>query len=217
MCAHRVLDLAELHTQPLSPVTLLSSSSSSSVSLSSRNLPFSWSNVLSPSVSLDSGLASLRALVGRLSSATDAKLVSLVRDKHRFEAHCRLLKRYLLLGQGDFIQHLLQALWEELNKDATQVHKHALKGLLDQAVRVSHVSDEDEVLERLDIRLLPATRGDTGRRALLRRSANMSACVQAGKFSLWTCTRGPRSTLCSLRKPCACTSASSISCGGSSG
>eukprot|EP00948_MAST-09A_sp_MAST-9A-sp1_P003801 g3801.t1 len=49
--------------------------------------------------------------------------------------HLQALKRYLLLGQGDFIQTLMEELYEELDKPANQIFRHNLLGHLESAIR----------------------------------------------------------------------------------
>jgi len=38
------------------------------------------------------------------------------------------MRRYLLLGQGDFIQQLMDLLVEELSKEAKSLYSHHLNG-----------------------------------------------------------------------------------------
>jgi gamma-tubulin complex component 3 len=38
---------------------------------------------------------------------TSNRLLALLKDKYKLMDHLRALKRYLLLGQGDFIQYLM--------------------------------------------------------------------------------------------------------------
>lgn len=39
-------------------------------------------------------------------------------QKHKFFDHCQAIRKYLLLGQGDFIQYLMDLVSMELNKPA---------------------------------------------------------------------------------------------------
>lgn len=73
------------------------------------------------------------------------------------------IRRYLLLGQGDFTQYLMDMLKKELARPARQLHRHALRVILDQAVRASNAQYQDpEIIKRLDVRLLEASSGDNG-------------------------------------------------------
>lgn len=73
------------------------------------------------------------------------------------------MRRYLLLGQGDFIRHLMDLLKPELARPATTLYQHNLTGILETAVRATNAQyDNAEILKRLDVRLLEVSPGDTG-------------------------------------------------------
>lgn len=77
--------------------------------------------------------------------------------------HMQAIKRYLLLGQGEFIHNLMEMLYDELSKPAVSVHKHNLISLLESAVRASNVQYlPAEVNLRLNIKMLEAAQNDTG-------------------------------------------------------
>jgi gamma-tubulin complex component 3 len=42
---------------------------------------------------------------------TSKQLLRLLLDKYELMDHLHAIKRYLLLGQGDFVQHLMDNLW----------------------------------------------------------------------------------------------------------
>lgn len=68
-----------------------------------------------------------------------------------------------MLGQGDFIQNLMDLLVNELKKPAGQLYKYALLGILETAVRASNAYYNDsQFLDRLDVKLLEASPGDNG-------------------------------------------------------
>ena len=54
--------------------------------------------------------------------------MQVLHDKYRFLDHCLAIKRYLLLGQGDFMQALMDGVGEELNKSSADVSKFQLTG-----------------------------------------------------------------------------------------
>ena len=73
------------------------------------------------------------------------------------------IRRYLLLGQGDFTQYLMDILKPQLARPAHQLHRHALRVILDQAIRAtSSAKQAPEIMKRLDVRLLEASSGDNG-------------------------------------------------------
>jgi gamma-tubulin complex component 3 len=51
----------------------------------------------------------LEALVEQAAEAVNKHLMKILFDKYKFFEHCLAIKRYLLLGQGDFIQALMDA------------------------------------------------------------------------------------------------------------
>lgn len=67
------------------------------------------------------------------------------------------------MGQGDFMQYLMDLLAEELGEPASKIYRHTLMGFLETAIRSSNAQYHDnEFLHRLDIKLLEASPGDRG-------------------------------------------------------
>ena len=84
------------------------------------------------------------------------------------------MRRYLLLGQGDFVQHLMDLLQyassllqppvhllslslcsTELSKPASSLYLHNLTAVLESAVRATNAQyDDQDVLNRLDVKML---------------------------------------------------------------
>ena len=107
--------------------------------------------------------ARLEAAIAGLATTTNRRLVQVLMEKFRLLEHLRALKRYLLLGQGDFIAHLMDVLAPELSKPGSSLHRHNLVGVLDAALRSSNAQFEDQgILEQLDFRLLEPSPGETG-------------------------------------------------------
>ena len=105
----------------------------------------------------------LMRTVDRALSATNARLLELIFKKYKLVTHLSAIKRYLLLGQGDFAQHLMDALQPELSKRASRLFRHALLAHVDGAIRSSNAQfDTPEVLERIDVKILRASPGDDG-------------------------------------------------------
>lgn len=63
--------------------------------------------------------------------------------RYRFREHCLAIKQYLLLGQGDFIQYLMDLIGPDLSQPAGLVSKFKLAGLLEAAVRASNAQYDD--------------------------------------------------------------------------
>ncbi|CAO3613996.1 unnamed protein product [Mucor hiemalis] len=94
---------------------------------------------------------------------TSKALLNSLKSKYKLMDHLKAMKRYLLLGQGDFIQYLMDVLGDNLNKPATTLFRHNLTGILETAVRSSNAQyDDPEILNRLDVRLLEIQKDDLG-------------------------------------------------------
>ncbi|ETV97580.1 hypothetical protein H310_09480 [Aphanomyces invadans] len=94
---------------------------------------------------------------------TNNYVTQLLLNKHQLLEHCRALKQYLLLGQGDFIQYLMDLLQPELSKRATQIYRHNLMSVLETALNASNAKFEtSDILSRLDVKLHQASSGEEG-------------------------------------------------------
>jgi gamma-tubulin complex component 3 len=52
--------------------------------------------------------------------------------------HLDALKRFMLMGQGEFIHNLMDSMVDQLNNPANEIYKHNLIGLLEGALRNSN-------------------------------------------------------------------------------
>ncbi|RUS81826.1 hypothetical protein EGW08_010418, partial [Elysia chlorotica] len=94
---------------------------------------------------------------------TSQHLLNVLQKKYKFLEHLKAMRRYLLLGQGDFIRHLMDLLEEDLAKPASNLYLHNLTGILETAIRATNAQfDDADILRRLDVRLLDVSPGDTG-------------------------------------------------------
>ncbi|UYV65767.1 TUBGCP3 [Cordylochernes scorpioides] len=95
--------------------------------------------------------------------STSKHVLRVLHSQYHFMAHLGAVRSYLLLGQGDFVRHLMDLLEGELSKPANLLYLHNLSGILDSAVRATNAQfDSPDILQRLDVRLLDVTTGDTG-------------------------------------------------------
>jgi gamma-tubulin complex component 3 len=77
--------------------------------------------------------------------------------------HLNALKKYLLLGQGDFIALLMESLASNLDRPANSQYRHTLTAQLEHAIRASNAQyDSPDVLRRLDARMLELSHGEIG-------------------------------------------------------
>lgn len=83
------------------------------------------------------------------------KALELLFGNFKLRSHFRGLRQYLLLGQGDFIRHLMDLLKTELDKPAAECRFHNILSVLECAMRSTNAQfDEPDVTNRLDCRLL---------------------------------------------------------------
>lgn len=107
--------------------------------------------------------ATLEASIDNAYKATMARLIHLMDDKFQLFEHLRALKKYLLLGQGDFIALLMESLASNLDRPAGSQYRHNLTAQLEHAILGSNAQyDSQDVLLRLDARLLALSSGEVG-------------------------------------------------------
>eukprot|EP00887_Chlorella_sp_A99_P006021 scaffold27.g6021.t1 len=105
----------------------------------------------------------LEGAVRDVNRGVSVHLRDIVLVQHELPRHLSALKRFLLLGQGDFVQSLLDLVAPELDKPAKEVSLYVLQGHLDAALRFSSTASEDSDLQhRLSVRLARTMDGDRG-------------------------------------------------------
>ena len=101
--------------------------------------------------------------ISHAAAAIDKHLLTTIFTKYTFVKHCDALKRYLLLGQGDFIQTLMDLVGSDLGKRASEMSEYQLNGSLDAAIRATNAQfDDADILDRLRVKLAKATSLETG-------------------------------------------------------
>ncbi|KAG8529428.1 uncharacterized protein KY384_006065 [Bacidia gigantensis] len=107
--------------------------------------------------------ATLESSIDQAYRTTMARLTHLMDTKFQLFEHLSALKRYLLLGQGDFIALLMESLSSNLDRPAGSQYRHMLTAQLEHAIRGSNAQyDPPDILRRLDARLTEMEKGDTG-------------------------------------------------------
>lgn len=76
----------------------------------------SWSEITSNPGVIDEWVV-------KIYEATNSQVVNLLFTKYRLLDHYESIRKYLLLGQGDFHQHLISLVYEPLSKPAEQIYK----------------------------------------------------------------------------------------------
>ena len=112
----------------------------------------------------DGELTGLRNAVAAAGDAVNRRLKRSLLEDWGLLRHLDALKRFLLLGQGDFVVGLMDTLGPELNKRAAHVYRHNLTGAVDSALRASNAAQlkDADVLDRVGVRLLEPSAGDSG-------------------------------------------------------
>jgi gamma-tubulin complex component 3 len=107
--------------------------------------------------------ANLEQSIGDAYKTTMARLIDLMANKFKLFEHLQALKKYLLLGAGDFIAVLMESLAQNLDRPANSQYRHTLTAQLEHAVRNSNAQfDSPDVLRRLDSRMLELSHGEIG-------------------------------------------------------
>ncbi|KAH9605783.1 hypothetical protein KSS87_004661 [Heliosperma pusillum] len=105
----------------------------------------------------------LELLVAEASKRIDKHLLDVIYNRYKFKEHCQAIKRYLLLGQGDFVQYLMDIVGPELSEPANTISTFKLASLLETAIRSSNAQYENaDVLDRLRVKMMPHNTGDRG-------------------------------------------------------
>jgi gamma-tubulin complex component 3 len=101
-----------------------------------------------------SDLPGLQIWVEQASEATNFKLTGVLRNKYKLHDHAQAIRKYLLLGQGDFHHYLMDQLNLVLSDKTNKIHKHNLVSILENAIRASNAQNDDgDIISKLFIRL----------------------------------------------------------------
>ncbi|KAL7276713.1 Microtubule-nucleating Tub4p (gamma-tubulin) complex component [Rhizina undulata] len=107
--------------------------------------------------------ARLEMSIDEAYKTTMARLIELMGTKFKLFDHLLALKKFLLLGQGDFIALLMEGLSDSLERPANTLYRHNLTAQLEHAIRGSNAQFESpDVLRRLDARMLELSHGEIG-------------------------------------------------------
>ncbi|XP_016541058.2 gamma-tubulin complex component 3 [Capsicum annuum] len=105
----------------------------------------------------------LESLVTEAAKRIDKHLLELMHKRYKFKEHCLAIKRYLLLGQGDFVQYLMDIVGPELSEPANTISSFKLATLLESAITSSNAQYDDcDIRARLRVKMMPHKTGDRG-------------------------------------------------------
>jgi len=131
--------------------------------LASPSDPRSRDDIPAAKIGQGGELAKLTTSVEEAALKTNQHLVALLMGQYALGEHCLALRRFMLLGQGDFVEALMDAAQEELQRDAEGLYRHQLLGVVDGAVRQSNAQYcSSETLSCLGVKLLQPSSGECG-------------------------------------------------------
>ncbi|TIA96457.1 hypothetical protein E3P94_03328 [Wallemia ichthyophaga] len=110
-----------------------------------------------------SDIPSLEQSIDIAFSIASQRLLENMFSKYKLMDHLQALKRYLMLGSGDFVDILMESIGPSLARPANTLYRHNLTATLEAAIRGSNAQyDDQEMLRRLDARMLEYTHGEIG-------------------------------------------------------
>jgi gamma-tubulin complex component 3 len=119
----------------------------------------------------------LEALVVEAAKRIDRHLMDVIHKRYRFKDHCLAIKRHLLLGQGDFVQYLMDVVGPELSEPANRISSFHLAGLFETAIKASNAQyDDRDILDRVRVKMMD--------------HAIMEMAIVAGMSSHWSMMLG---------------------------
>ncbi|XP_034486157.1 gamma-tubulin complex component 3-like isoform X2 [Drosophila innubila] len=96
-------------------------------------------------------------------SQTSKHVLDIMVGPHKLLVHLQGMRRYLLLGQGDFVSIFIENIKDELGKLGTDLYSHDLSSMLDAALRSTNAQyDDPEILNHLDVVVKTPFAGDCG-------------------------------------------------------
>ena len=105
----------------------------------------------------------LQAAVTDVQSTVGSRLLDVVTRRERLLAHLAAVRRYVLLGQGDFVRTLLDLAGAELDRPAKDLSVFSLQGHVETALRSCGAAAADsDLLLRVQVKLSRPLDGDSG-------------------------------------------------------
>ncbi|XP_034098853.1 gamma-tubulin complex component 3-like [Drosophila albomicans] len=94
---------------------------------------------------------------------TSKHVLDIMVGPHKLLVHLQGMRRYLLLGQGDFATIFIENIKDELVKLGSDIYSHDLSAMLDAALRGTNAQyDDPEILNHLDVVVKTPYPGDCG-------------------------------------------------------
>lgn len=110
-----------------------------------------------------SDIAGLEHSIENAYSLASQRLYVVFLEKFKLLLHLKALKDYLMLGRGDFVELLMEAIAPSLSRPANTLFRHNLTATLETAIRgSSSATDHPDVLRRLDARMMEYSGSEIG-------------------------------------------------------
>ncbi|XP_017063803.1 gamma-tubulin complex component 3 [Drosophila eugracilis] len=94
---------------------------------------------------------------------TSKHVLDIMVGPHKLLDHLQGMRRYLLLGQGDFVSILIENMKDELERTGADIYANDLSSMLDAALRCTNAQYEDpDILNHLDVMVQRPYNGDIG-------------------------------------------------------
>ncbi|XP_052857360.1 gamma-tubulin complex component 3 [Drosophila gunungcola] len=94
---------------------------------------------------------------------TSKHVLDIMVGPHKLLDHLQGMRRYLLLGQGDFVSILIENMKDELERPGVDIYAHDLSAMLDAALRCTNAQyDDPDILNHLDVVVQRPFPGDHG-------------------------------------------------------
>ena len=88
-------------------------------------------------------------------------MIEIMYGQFKFKVHFLAIKSYLLIGQGDFIQYLMDIVGPDLSELNNTISSFKLSGLLESAICASNAQyDDPDILESMRVKMMPHHSGD---------------------------------------------------------
>ncbi|XP_063691040.1 gamma-tubulin complex component 3-like [Bolinopsis microptera] len=105
----------------------------------------------------------LNGHVSEVYKITSSHLIGLLKKKYLLCEHLTAIRDYLLLGQGDFIQHLMDLICKDLSGLSSSLQTSMLQSKLETAQRATNAQYHNvDVIRRVSVIKLEESGGDTG-------------------------------------------------------
>jgi len=129
-----------------------------------KPISFPFSTVASSKEALNNVIGpELQQHINEVYKITSSHLINLLKTNFFLCEHLTALRDYLLLGQGDFIQHLMDLICKDLSLNAAELRTPHLQSKLETAQRATNAQfHHPEVIRKLNVIKLDASSQDKG-------------------------------------------------------